>query len=138
MEIHKQISADKIFIFKFSFSPDEPLSPPSSLSQSGEPVIPNPGASYVECQFYRDDHPDKFYHWAGNLTEVNPISFALPPDSDGTPDKTYPDDNNCKGKFKLYENFYMGKRFVWFDIRFGPGYLCNFQGAVVSIEGDKT
>ncbi|MBS1665480.1 MAG: hypothetical protein JST68_30845 [Bacteroidetes bacterium] len=135
----KLLSGDITFIFEFSFSPDSPLlSPPSSPPQSGRPVTHNRSNPYVECLFYREDVPDDFFHWEGNLSATAPVAFSLPADPDVTPEMAYPDDNNCKGTFKLYKNSYTGGMFVWFDIQFGPGYLSTFEGDMVTINPSQS
>lgn len=135
----KLLSGDIAFIFEFSFSPDNPLlSPPSSPPESGRSFTYNRGNPYVECLFYREDFPDDFFHWTGNLTATTPVPFELPADPDVTPAMSYPDDNNCKGTFKLYKNSYTGNMFVWFDIQFGPGYLATFEGDMVTINLPKS
>src|SRR5258706_254281 len=136
MASSKLLSGDVVFIFEFSFSPDEPLLSPPSSPPSGRQVTYNRNSPYVECLFYREDFPDDFYHWAGSLSATHPISFQLPADADVTPLMTYPDDNNCKGTFKLYRNSYTGNMFVWFDIQFGPGYQAAFEGDMVTIDPD--
>lgn len=131
------------FVFEFSFSPDEPLSSPPSPPTEREtdnpsvPVFFSNRYPYVEVLAYRSDLPQYLFHWAGCLTsnKVVPLDIPIPPINE-TLSPPEPDNNGCRGTFRLYQNTGTGDRYVWFDLDFGPDYEHVYEGCMVSIPAD--
>jgi hypothetical protein len=134
-------------IFEFSFSPDNPLSPPyipsspptldidaTELEDEGLTLqtqndstseLPFP---YVQCLVYRSEYPENYFLWSGTLEVSPPVSFEL----------TYDDGQNINGEFWQYQNLSFGQYYVFFDVEYGIDAEYHYEGNMAQIPSPTT